>query len=78
MIIVIVPMIICIILGLQFGYLSAFVLIPLGFFYFYCFIIKLIVNDQLKEMSAGEELKRQKTEEQNEQELWQNQLNKKS
>ena len=36
-----------------------------------------MVNDQLKEMSAGEELKRQRAEEQREQELWQNQLNKK-
>ena len=75
-ILVLVPMIICIILGLKFGYLSAFALIPLGFFYFYCFILKLMVNDQLKEMAAGEELKKQRIEEQREQEIWQNQLNK--
>lgn len=75
-IVVVIPIIICIILGLTLGYLSAFVLIPLGFFYFYCFILKLMVNDQLKEIVAGEELKKKKAEEQKEQEIWQRQFNK--
>ena len=57
-IIVIVPMIICTILGLQFGYLSALVLIPLGFFYFYCFIIKLILNDQLRRNNSWGRIKK--------------------
>ena len=74
-IIVMVPMVICIFLGLQFGNLSAFVLIPLGFFYLYCFIIKLILNDQLEEIIAGEELEKQISEEQKEKELWQSQVN---
>ncbi len=75
--IVLLPMVICIILGLIVGYLTAFVLIPLGFFYFYCFVMKFIINDKIKEISAGEELRKKKEEEKNEQELWLMQFNKK-
>lgn len=75
LVVVVIPLITCIVLGLKFGYLAVFVLIPLGFFYFYCFILKLILNDKLKEMAAGEELKRKKTEERSEKELWQKQFN---
>jgi hypothetical protein len=73
-IVVILPFIICIILGLKVGYLSAFILIPLGFFYFYCFILKLTVNEQLKEVSVREELIRKKVEEEQEKLLWQKQF----
>jgi len=76
LIVVVVPIIICLILGLKLGYLSAFILIPLGFFYLYCFIIKLMINDQLKEMASREELKRKRSEKQKEQELWQKQFHK--
>jgi fatty acid desaturase len=65
-IIVVVPIIICIILGLRFGNLFVVALIPLGFFYFYCFILKLIVNDQLEEVKAKEELQRERDKEQGE------------
>ena len=37
--------------------------------------MKLIVNDKLKEISAGEELKRKRAEEQMEHEIWQSQFN---
>ena len=65
-IVVILPLIICIILGLKFGYLDAFALIPPGFFYFYCFVLKFSVSDQLKEISTRDELKTKMDEEEKE------------
>jgi hypothetical protein len=62
LIFVIFPLIICIILGLKFNYLSVFLLIGLTFFYFYFFIMKFVVNDQLSELTAAEELQREKDE----------------
>lgn len=76
-IVVIIPFISCVIFGLKFGYLSAFLLIPLGLFYFYCFMLKLIIKDQLEEVIAREELLKERETEQKEQELWQKQFEKK-
>ena len=73
---VIFPLIICIIIGLKVGYLPAFILIPLGFFYFYCFILKFSVSDQLKEISTREERKRKMEEDAKEKLLWLKQFEK--
>jgi fatty acid desaturase len=56
LVVVIIPFIICIILGIKTGYVTVFILIPLGIFYFYCFVLKLTVNEQLKEVIAEENL----------------------
>ena len=56
LVIVIIPFIICIIIGLKTGYITVSMSIPLGFFYFYCFVLKLTVNEQLKEVIVKEEL----------------------
>jgi hypothetical protein len=75
-IVVIIPFIIFTIIGLKVGYLAAFVLIPLGFFYFYCFILKFSVSDQLKEISTRGEFKKKRDEEEKEKLLWQKQFEK--
>lgn len=76
-IIVIIPFIICIIIGLKVNFLAAFALIPLGFFYFYCFILKISTNEEIRELSAHEVLLLQKAEEENKLKLWQQQFDKK-
>ena len=62
-IIVLVPLTICIILGLEIGYLSVFLLISLAFFYGYFFILRFMVNDSLRELLAREELEVEKNAE---------------
>ncbi len=54
-IIVIIPIIIGLILGYEIGNLYVFLLISLGFYYFYCFVLKYMVNDRLKEIFSFEE-----------------------
>ena len=75
-IVVVIPFIICIIIGLNVGYLAAFLLIPLGFFYFYCFLIKLAVRDQLSEISTRDEFNKQREGEDKEKLLWLKQFDK--
>ena len=58
-IIVIIPILICYILGLKVGYMAVFLFIPLALFYFYCFTLKFVVNDQLAELTAREERERE-------------------
>ncbi|MGA7837994.1 MAG: hypothetical protein WB996_08510 [Ignavibacteriaceae bacterium] len=64
-IIVVIPLILCLIIGIQLDNLSGLMLmlIPLGFFYFYCFVIKLMVKDQIKELIAKDELDKAREEE---------------
>ncbi len=54
---VILPLIGFAILAFKDSSLSFFVLIPLIFFYIYCFILKLILADQLEELRARDELR---------------------
>lgn len=70
---VIIPFIVCIILGLHYGHLAAFILIPLGFFYLFCFVFKYSVNDRLTDLKAREELNRKREERRLEKETWQRQ-----
>ena len=55
-IIVILPLTLSVIIGLEIGHIIIFLAISLICFYFYCFMLKYIVNDQLKELQASEEL----------------------
>jgi len=71
---VITPFIFCIIVGLKTGYLGALLLIPLGFFYFYCFMLKFSIKDRLSEVIAKEELQLNREEEWKELQIWQDQL----
>lgn len=63
LIIVIIPSTAFLILGYSLGYLSIFLLIPLAFFYFYCFILKNMINDRLEEVFALERRLLEKEEE---------------
>ncbi len=67
---VIVPSAAFIVLGYILGYLKAFLFIPLAFFYFYCFILKNVINDRLEELLAHERLELEKEEEKKKNELW--------
>jgi len=71
---VIIPLIICIILGVIYGHLAAFILVPLGFFYLFCFVFKYSVNDRLAELKAREDLNRKREERRLEKEIWQRQI----
>ncbi len=64
---VIVPSIVCIIIGYMLGLLMGFIFIPLAFYFFYCFILKNIINDRLEELFAKErlELERENEKENN-------------
>jgi hypothetical protein len=77
-IIVLVPLAICIILGLEIGYLSVFLLISLAFFYCYFFILKYMVNDSLHELLAREELELEMKEEKEKKSAWESQFKNKS
>ncbi len=57
LIFVVLPLIVFVILALKDSSLSFFVFIPLIFFYFYCFVLKLILADQLEELRAKDELR---------------------
>lgn len=63
-VIVIIPVVGCIIIGLKFDNFLILILIPLGFFYFYCFIMKLVINDHIKEIIAREKLRKERNEKQ--------------
>ena len=73
-IIVLVPLTICIILGLEIGYLSVFLLISLAFFYGYFFILRFMVNDSLHELLAREELELEMKEEKEKKSAWESQF----
>ena len=77
-IIVLVPLTICIILGLEIGYLSVFLLISLAFFYGYFFILKYMVNDSFHELLAREELELEMKEEKEKKSAWESQFKNKS
>lgn len=66
---VILPLIGFVILALKNSSLAFFVLIPLIFFYFYCFVLKLTLADQLEELRAKDELRLKKEYEKEEKEL---------
>ena len=77
-IIVLMPLIISIILGLEIGYLSVFLLISLAFFYCYFFILKYMVNDRLHELIAREELEVEKNAEKYKTSAWESQFKNKN
>jgi hypothetical protein len=54
-----IPIIVSYILGLIVGYIVVFLFIPLALFYIYCFTLKFVVNDQLSELRAKEDLRRE-------------------
>ena len=72
---VIIPTIACIIIGNMLGYLSAFIFIPLAFYYFYCFMLKNVINDRLEELISHERLQIEREEERENKMLWQRQFN---
>ncbi|MHB8580663.1 MAG: hypothetical protein ACYDA4_12525 [Ignavibacteriaceae bacterium] len=72
---VIIPTIACIIIGYKLGYLSAFIFIPLAFYYFYCFMLKNVINDRLEELLSHERLQIEREEERENKMLWQRQYN---
>lgn len=74
-VLVIIPVVGCIIIGLKFNHFLIFILIHLGFFYFYCFIMKLVINENIKEIIAREELRKERNEKQEKMKLWQSQFN---
>jgi hypothetical protein len=51
-IIVIIPLILLIILTFLFAFDKSLFLIPLGLFYFYCFLLRFEVNGWIRELSA--------------------------
>ncbi len=73
-VVVIIPLTISIIVGLEIGYVYAFLLISLGFYYCYCFILKYIINDRLNELLAREELELERESEKESMSLWENQF----
>ena len=73
-IVVIIPLTISIIIGLEIGYLYAFLLVSLGFYYFYCFTLKYIVNERLNELIAHDELELERKSEKEKMSLWENQF----
>jgi hypothetical protein len=66
-IVVAVPFTICTIFSLKSVYSSVLMFIALGFFYFYCFMLKFPVKDQLEEVIAREELQKKIEQEKAEQ-----------
>ena len=71
---VIVPTIAFVILGYMLGYLSVFIFVPLAFYYFYCFMLKNVVNERLKELLYKEKLQLETEEERKNKILWQKQF----
>ncbi len=76
-IVVIIPGSLLMYFGLKTNYPAAFGLISLGILYLYFFVMRVVVNDELKELTAGEELQKRKLEEEKEKELWMTRFNEK-
>ena len=78
LIFVIIPTIASIIIGYMLGLLMGFIFIPLAFFYFYCFMLKNVINDRLEELFAKERLELEREEEKENNKLWQSQYDDKN
>lgn len=73
-IIVIIPLIILIILTFLFTFDKSLLLIPLGLFYFYCFLLRFEVNSWIRELSAKNLFKFQQKQKEEELKIFMKQL----
>jgi hypothetical protein len=69
-IVVLGPLSVCILIGLKSDYMAVLLMVPLGFLYFYCFMLKMTVSDRLEEVKAKQELEIKKASEQLENQSW--------
>jgi len=75
-VIVIVPLLIILIIGMNSGDIKTFLFIPLAPFYLYTFLLKLSVNERVQELKAREQYEKEKLLRKQELQEWEKQLNK--
>lgn len=64
------PVLLTLFLGISGEYFSIALLVSLGLFYLYCFIIRMSVNEWIREYNWSNELQKQKKEKEQTEELW--------